>query len=409
MLICMVGVVVFWNGEAGLYQFTINIFESLTTFALLPIALFVMLGEVMFHSGIAFRAIDIIEKWMGRLPGRLSLITIGASTLFAATSGSSIGTAAMLGSVMLPEMEKRGYKKEMSIGPIMAGGGLASIIPPSGLAVLLASVAQISVGRLLIAGVIPGLIMASFFTLYVIIRCWLQPSIAPSYPVPPTPLLIKIMATVEDALPISFIIFLVLGLIFLGVATPSEAAAVGVVGSLVLAACYGKIKWGWLKISIVATMRTTVMVLMIVSAAKTFSQILAFSGVTLAVAKLALAFALPKIGLIIAMMFILVVMGCFMESFSIMLVTIPIFMPIVQAIGYNPLVFCLLMLVNLEMGMITPPFGLLLFTMKAVAPRDTTMGDIYKAGLPFIACHFVAMALVMVFPVLALWLPDIMR
>jgi tripartite ATP-independent transporter DctM subunit len=408
LMITPVGAVLFWNGEAGLYQLTTSMFEAVSTFTLLPIPLFVLLGEVMFHSGMAMNMIDVLDKWLGRVPGRLGLLTVTGATLFSTMSGSSIGTTAMLGSVLVPEMEQRGHKKEMIIGPIMASGGLAMIIPPSGLAVLLAAIAEISIADLLIAGIIPGLIIAFLYAVYIVGRCWIQPSLAPSYNVVPTPISEKLTATVKYVLPQGFIIFLVLGLIFLGVATPSESAAMGALGSFILAGLYRKFNLTLIKKSFMGTIRITIMTFMAIMAAKSFSQILASSGATRGIVELMAAIPLIPIVTVIAMQLILIVLGMFMGSVSMILITIPIFFPIINLLGLNEIWFALLMLINMEMAMTTPPYGMILFVMKGVSPPGTTMSEIYKAGFPFLVCDFIVMLLIILFPVLALWLPGLM-
>jgi tripartite ATP-independent transporter DctM subunit len=409
LFVNVIAVYAFWGGGAGLSQMILSIYESVTIFALLPVPLFVLMGEVMFRSGIAPRMMDVLDKWLGRLPGRLSLLAVGGGTLFAALSGSAMAGAAMLGSVLVPEMEKRGYKKPMSLGPILGSGGLAIMIPPSALGVLLAALGRFSVGRFLIAIIIPGLIMAVLYAAYVIGRCWLQPQLAPSYAVRPTSLLDKIRATLRYVLPLSSIVFLVVGLIFLGIATPTEAAALGALGCLVLAFIYRGLSWEVLKTSITGTLQVTIMMLMILTGSTAFAQILAYTGATQGLVEFALSILLPPICVLIAMQIVLLIMGTFMEPLTIMMVTLPIFMPIVEKLAFNPLWFGAIMLLNMEMATTSPPFGLVLFVMKGVAVPGTTLGDIYKAGLPFLACDAVAMALIMAFPGLVLWLPGLMH
>ena len=408
LIVSFVGAILFWNGEPGLYQLTSSMFEAVSTFTLLPIPLFVLLGEVMFHSGMAMNMIDTLDKWFGRIPGRLSLLTVAGATLFSTMSGSSIGTTAMLGSVLVPEMKRRGHQTPMSIGPIMGSGGLSVIIPPSSLAVLLAAVAEISVADLLIAGIIPGLLIAFLYILYIVIRCWIQPSLAPSYLVAPTPLPLRLMATVKYVLPLGLIIFLVLGLIFFGVATPSEAAATGALGSFILAAMYGKLNWELIKKSFLGTFRITTMTFMIIMAAVSFSQILASSGATKGIVEFMAAIPFVPIVIVMVMQVISIILGMFIGSVPMVLITIPIFFPIINLLGLNEIWFAVLMLLNMEMAMTTPPFGMILFVIKGVAPSGITMGDIYKAGLPFLACDLIVLLLIMTFPKLALWLPGLM-
>ena len=406
LFINILGVYFFWGGEAGLSQLIRSVYRSVATFSLLPVPLFVMMGEIMFRSGIAPKMMDTIDKWLGRIPGRLSLLAVAGGTLFATLSGSAMAGCAMLGSVLVPEMRKRGYSKAMTLGPILGSGGLAIMIPPSALGVLLASLSQISVGGMLVAIIFPGMVMAVLYGAYVILRCWLQPHLAPSYDIAPVPFAEKISMTCKYVLPLGSIIFLVVGLMFLGIATPTESAALGALGCFVLLFIYKGWDWPVMVQSVSSSLRITVMMFMIMTGAMTFSQILAFSGASAGLVQLAVGADLPTMVILIFMQVILILMGTFMEPLTIMMVTLPIYMPVVQSLGFDPLWFGTIMLINMEMATTTPPFGLVLFVMKGVAPPDTTMSDIYKAGLPFLLCDAIAMGLVMAFPWLALYLPS---
>lgn len=399
----------FWGGHAGLEQLAQSLFASVASFTLLPIPLFLLMGEVMFRSGVAPRMMDALDKWMGRVPGRLGLLAIGGATIFATLTGASVASVAMLGSTLVPEMEKRGYKKEMSLGPILGSAGLAIMIPPSNLAVLLGAVGEISVGKLLIAIIMPGLLMAAFFTAYIIIRCWLNPSIAPPYEVRTVPLSEKTRDTVLYVLPLGLVVFLCIGVIFVGVATPSEAAATGALGTFILAACYGKLTWKLVKESLSSTVQITVMVLAIVAGAFAFSQILAYSGVNLALTSFVVNLAVAPITIIMAMMMVSLILGMFINMTSIIVLTVPIFVPMVIALGFDPVWFGAMYMLTIEMAGITPPFGLTMFAMKGVAPRDTTMGDIYRACVPYVVLDLVVLALLLLFPAICLWLPGLMR
>lgn len=408
LLINIIGAAIIWGGEKGLEQLSLSMWESVSTFSLLPIPMFVLMGELMFHTGMGFRMLDAIDKWLGRLPGRLALLSVGTATLFSVMSGSTTGTTAMLGSLLVPEMERRGYHRQISIGSVMGSGGLAMLIPPSALAILLASLAGISIAKLLIACIVPGLIIAFFYGIYIVGRCYLQPSIAPSYEVKPISLKEKALGTIKYALPLGLIIFLVLGLIFLGVATPSEAAAFGAFGTLIIGFLYRGLTLDVFKKALIGTMKITVMILIIITGAKAFSQLLAFTGATRSLVTFMLDLPLPPIHLIIVTQLTLLFMGTFMGAVPMMMITLPVFMPLVEALGFDPVWFGILFLINIEMGQTTPPFGLLLFVMKGVAPEGTTMGDIYKAGIPFLICDLATMGLIIAFPILALWLPRLM-
>ncbi len=409
MLVNVVGVFVLWGGEVGLHQLTFSLFRSLASFVWLPVPMFVLMGEIMFLSGMGKQAIDALDNWLGRLPGRLGLLAVASGTLLSTLTGSSIGSIALLGKTLVPDMEERGYKKPMSLGPILGSGGLAMMIPPSLLAVILAATAEISVGRILIGGIVPGLLMAFFYASYIIIRCKLQPSIAPPYQPPPTSLLEKIKPVVRYVLPLGFIVFAVTGVIFLGMATPSEAAATGALASLILAFFYKGLNWEMVKKCLWDTINITTMVFAIIMGSKAFSQILAFSGASANLAEFVAGLPLPPLALAIAMQIMLLILGMFMGSVAVIMVTVPIFMPLVYALGFNPIWFGLLMLLNMEMGQTTPPYGMLLFTMKGVAPPDTTLGDIIRAALPFLYCDAIVMALMIAFPNMVLWLPGLMR
>lgn len=399
---------IFWGGEIGLTQLILSISRSITSFSLLPVPLFLLMGEVMFLFGIAQHMMETVEKWMGRVPGRLSLIAVGGGVIFATLSGSAMAGCAMLGQTMLPEMEKKGYKPEITLGPIMGCGTLAAIIPPSALGVLLASLAQISVGDFLLSIILPGFLMAALFTFYIILRCVLNPSLAPHYEVTKVPWKEKLVLSLKYILPLGLVIFSVIGLIIFGIATPTESAAVGAFVCFVLAFIYKGIQPGIIRKAIVSSVRITVMMFMILSGATAFSQILAYTGASSNLINIATHLQLPPVAIIIIMQFILILLGTFMEPLSILMVALPIYMPIIRQLGFDPLVFCSVLLINMEMATISPPDGLVLYTMKAVAPQYG-MGQIYKASIPFIIIDIIAMALIMIFPQIALYLPSIAK
>jgi len=408
LLINLIGVTVFWGGVSGLRQLILSIFESVTFFALMPVPLFILMGEVLFRSGMGTRMLDALEKLLGRLPGRLSLVAVGGGVLIGALSGNSWASAAMLGSVLQPEMERRGYKKPMTLGPIMGSGVLAIIIPPSGMSVVLASLAGISVAGLLIAGVIPGLVMAALFTVYIIGRCILQPDIAPTYAISRLSLRQRLEPAIRHVLPLGVIVFSVIGLMLLGLATPSEASAFGALSTFVLAAAYRSLNWQAVKAAFAGTLNTTVMILMIFTGSAAFSQILAYSGATRGMVELAVTLPVNPIVLLIGTQIVVLFMGMFMEQLSILMITLPIFMPLCGVLGWDPLWFGLMMLINMGIANLSPPFGVLLFVMKGVSPPDTTMGDIYRAAIPFVIMDFIVILLVMAFPPIATWLPSVL-
>jgi tripartite ATP-independent transporter DctM subunit len=399
---------IYWGGSAGLQQLIESLFVSVSSFTLLPIPLFILMGELMFRSEIAPKMMDALDKWMGRLPGRLGLLAVAGGTVFATLSGASMASVAMLGGTLVPDMEKRGYKKAMTLGPILGSGGLAIMIPPSNLAVLLGAIGEISVAGILIAIIVPGLLMAALYASYIILRSWLQPSVAPSYDVAPTPWPEKLLSFVKYVLPLGFIIFMVVGIIFVGVATPSEAAATGAMATIILAAAYRKLNWDMLKKTFTSTFQVTVMIFMIIAGALAFSQIVAYSGASRGLVDFATNLPIPPLAIIGSMLLVSLFLGMFVNLVAIMMLTLPLFVPIVMALGFDPVWFAVLYLLTLEMGATSPPFGLALFVMRGVAPAGTTMGDCYKAALPFLGCDLVALLLILFIPAIAQWLPNLM-
>ncbi len=401
----IVGAWVFMGGERGVVALLNNGWGSLTKFALVPIPLFLLMGEIFFHTGLGGRMFAAIDRLLGRLPGRLSYVTVLGGTGFSTLSGSSMGSTALLGSLMVPEMTRRGYKKYMSIGPILGTGGLAIIIPPSALAVLLATLAQIDVGALLIAGIIPGLLLASFYIATIYIQTRLDPDAAPAYAVEKTSLGEKLGILMRDVVPMIGLMVLIVVMMINGIVTPSEAAAFGALGVLVLALVYRCLTWEAIKNSVRGALRVTLMAYLIVFGSATFSQLLAFSGASRGLINWATGFELDPIAMLLVMFAVLLILGMFMEQISMMLLTVPIFFPLATSLGFDPVWFGLIMLLALEISFTTPPFGLLLFVMKGVAPSDTTMREIYLSAIPFILCSLLLVALLILFPPLATWLP----
>jgi len=386
-----------------------NAVDSVAIFALIPVPLFIIMGELFFHTGLAVRVFDALDRCFGRLPGRLSYITVAGGTIFATLSGSTMANTAMMGSLMVPEMTKRGYKGHMSMGPILGTGGLAMIIPPSALAVLLASLAEIDIGGLLIAGVIPGLILAVLYSILIYLQVKLDPEAAPEYSVEPSTAKEIILSLIINVLPMGFIVFCVIGLILLGVATPTEAAGFGAFGVVILATLFRVLTWDVLVKSFAGSLRVTAMVLLIILASTTFSQLLAFTGASAGLIEWATKVDLAPLIILLIMFGVLLVLGMFMDQVSMMLLTVPIFFPLAETFQFDLIWFALIMLLALEISLTTPPFGLLLFVMVAVAPKGTTLWQVAKAAAPYICCALIVLVLLIIFPDLALYLPSLMN
>lgn len=413
----LVGAVYFMGGSGdifrqmtrGIGQLTNNAIPSVTSFNLVPVPMFLLMGELFFHTGLANRMFNAIEQLLGRIPGRLSYVTVAGGTAFATLSGSSMGSTALMGSLMVPEMNQRGYKKHMSMGPILGTGGLAMLIPPSALAVLLATLATLDVGALLLAGIGPGLVLALLYTLLIFLQCKLDPAAAPLYPFDAPPWRTRLRLLTVDVLPMLLLVIGVILLILNGWATPSESAAFGSLGILVLGLLYRSLSWRRLQDSVRGALRVSVMALLIIFGSATFSNLLAFSGASAGLLQWATSFAFPPLIMLLIMFGILLILGMFMDQLSMMLLTVPIFFPLASQLGFEPIWFAVIILMALEISFTTPPFGLLLFVMKGVAPADTRMSEIYLAALPYIACAILVVGLLILFPPLALFLPELGR
>jgi tripartite ATP-independent transporter DctM subunit len=402
----IIGAWIFMGGGSGVIQILSNGFGSLSSFSLVPIPLFLLMGELFFRTGLGMRMFNAIDMLLGKVPGRLSYVTVIGGTGFATVSGSSMGSTALLGSVLVPEMVRRGYKKHMAIGPILGTGGLAIIIPPSALSVLLATLAKIDVGALLVAGILPGLLLACLYLLTVWIQTRIDPSAAPSYDVPAVPWRTKLRVLLTDVVPMVAVMAFLIAMLLMGWATPSESAAFGALSVILLGLLYRCLTWEAWRLSVIGSLKVTLMAFLIVFGSATFSQLLAFSGASSGLIQWSTSFDLSPIYMLLAIFMVLLVLGTFMEQISIMMLTVPFFFPLAQSLGFDLIWFGIVVLLALEISFSTPPLGLLLFVMKGVAPAGTTMREIYLAAIPYILCSMLLVAILIVFPALATWLPS---
>ncbi len=404
LIVDTIGILLFMGGLAGIDALVRSMFDSIGLFTLSPVILFTIMGEAIFRSGMASRALDVLERILLRVPGRLSVVAVSAGAIFATLSGSALGSCAMLGSLLVPDMEKRGYSKSLSMGPIMSGGMLAVIIPPSTLAVILGAQGGISVGKLLLAGFIPGFILAGLYLAYIIISCLRNPSLAPmGEAVRHTSSLGKDFLIY--VVPLAAIVLAVLGSIFTGVATPTEASALGALTSFILAACYRELTTKMIIKSATSTLAISTMILTIVGGSVAFSQLLSFTGIVRGIVELVTNLKLPPVIIVALMQALLIIMGCFIDQIAMIMIAVPIFMPITAALGFDSVWIGLLMLISISLGLLPPPFGLLLFIMKGNAPKGVTMMDVWRAATPYILLTFVGLALFIIFPSIATWLP----
>ena len=382
-----------------------------TSFVLVAIPMFVLMGEILLRSGISEQLYRSLSGWLSPLPGGLMHSNIAACATFAAVSGSSVATAATIGSVALPEFRARGYREELVLGSLAAGGTLGILIPPSINFIVYGVLMEESIGRLYIAGIVPGLMLAGLFMLTIFTASVIWPRLAPrergiSWRARVLGLL--------GLLPTASLIFLVLGTIYLGVATPTEAAAFGVTGAFVLALLRRTLSWAMLKAACLSSARTTAMIMLILTAAFVLQSILALLGMPYAISRAVTSWGLTPTTFLVVVILFYLVLGMFMDSFSIMVTTIPVILPILKSMQIDLVWFGVLAVILTEAGLITPPFGLNLFVIQGLRQRtagqvgEGTIRDVYTGVLPFFAMMLVLIVLLMLFPQIAVWLPTTM-
>src|SRR6187397_2529878 len=393
----VIGAILFLGGDAGLHQVARNSVAASINFSLTPIPLFILMGEVLFHTGLALKVIDGVERLIAQVPGRLAVVAVVAGTVFSAISGSTIATTAMLGSLMVPVMLARGYHPTLATGPVMAIGAVDMLIPPSALTVLLGSLSGISISKLLIGGVVPGLVLALAFVAWIVVRVKMKPSLAPSAPLHRYLGFARLKPFLLYVLPLVSIFAVVVGAMAAGWGTPTESAAVGAAATMVFAMAYRALSWKILLASLKGTVAISAMILFIIVGATTFAQILSFSGASNGLAQAITGSGLAPWAVIMAMMAMLIFLGIFVDQVSMMLITLPIFMPVVQTLGVDLVWFGVLFLICMQMGLLLPPHGLLLMTMKGVAPPSVSMAHIFRAVVPYVAMSLLLLAGMFVF------------
>ncbi|QDZ02632.1 TRAP transporter large permease [Nitratireductor mangrovi] len=401
----LAGAFLILGGEIGLVQMARNSVQSITSFQLTPIPLFILMGEILFQTRVAHRAIDAVDRVVTRIPGRLSIVTVFAGTIFAALSGSTIANTAMLGSTLLPSMLKRGYHPTLAMGPIMASGAIAMLIPPSALAVLVGSLAGISIAGLLVAGILPALLLSAAFVAIIVVSSLLKPDLAPQDTLPPMSAWERWKPFVTHVLPLSGIFVVVIGSLLAGLATPTESAALGCIAAVIAGLGYRSLTVKNLSVAVMETVKLSVMILFIIAASQTFSQILSFSGATNGLISLIKTLDLSTVEILLGMILILLFLGCFVDQVSMLMVTVPVFVPLARAVGIDEMVLGVMYLLTMEIALLTPPFGLLLFVMQGVAPDWIRMRHIYAAVTPFVVVKLLVLVLVLMFPALGTWLP----
>lgn len=405
LLINLVGVLIIL-GQPGFGMVANSIFETTNFADLSAIPLFIMMGEILFRSGSIDILFDSVDKLVGKVKGRQYVLCIALSTIFGALSGAAMGVAAMMARTLLPGMLDRGYDAKMSTGAILAGASLAPIIPPSVLVIIIGTLANVSIAGMLIAGILPGLMLAAMFLIYTLGRVRLNPALAAEDAATST-LEVSLgekLHAILRVLPFALIIFCVMGLILLGIATPSESAATGVVGSMITAAYYRKLNWKMISESLSSAAFIASMILVIMASSKMFSQLLAFTGSTRELTQVVAGLDLSAYVMLFIMMLIPFILCMFIDQIALMLVVIPIYQPLIKSLEFDPIWFWLLMLLNVTVGGMTPPFGYTIFAFKGATDR-VSLQEVFSATWPFVGIFLMGMAVIAAFPSIATFLP----
>lgn len=388
-----------------LYSFGDTLWGTLNDFLLTAIPLFILLGELLLRSGVTERMYSALSVWLSRMPGGLLHTNIGASTVFAAMSGSSVATAATIGTVALPALSKRGYNERLSLGTLAAGATLGILIPPSINMIIYGAITNTSIGKLFIAGIVPGLMLAGAFMLTIMAFSLLRPGVAGDEE-PRVPLAQRLRSLV-DLIPPAFVFAIVIGSIYSGWATPTEAAALGVIAALVLAAINRKLTLSMLHECFLSMARTTAMIMLIISAAFFMNYIVGILGIPFALTNWVAGLGLTPMGLILALIVFYLVLGCFLETLSMMIATVPIVVPMVVQFGFDPVWFGIFLVIMMEISLITPPVGMNLYVVQGVRGKGP-ITDVMIGSLPFLAIMLAFVLLIILWPEMVLWLPNAM-
>jgi len=396
------------KGPAALTPMASATFTSITRDVFLALPQFIFMAAVLEMSGLGSAMYELMHKWMAGLRGGLAMGTIGISTAMAAMSGSASTATLTMGMLAYPEMEKRGYNKNMTIGCIPAGGVLGPLIPPSVLMIIVASVSATSIGKLFMASFIPGLLTALGFVVYIGVRCYLKPSMGPPLPVEERVGWLEKIKSLRGAFLPFLLIIMVLGLIYTGVCAPSEAGGVGAVGALICAALYRNLNLRSLQQATIRCLQITAMLMLLLITAAYFGQMMGVLGVQIYIKDLLTGADVSRWVILGGMLGLVFMMGMFMDDCPITVIFLPIFYPIIKTLGFNPLWFVFLFSLDEVIGLITPPFGMVLFYFKGLNIPGVTMMDIYRSIFPYVLISIGILLLAIIFPPLVLWLPNTM-
>ena len=391
------------GGPNALYIVATTTYREITDPNLITIPLFLLMGNFLFHSGISDRLFQALSYWLSGLRGGLAIVSVGVCVALAMCGGFGPGILTM-GLIAVPAMLKHSYDKSLALGSVMAGGVLGEIIPPSIIMIIFAYIARISIGRLFFGGAIPGLITACLYILYITTRCHFQPHLAPREAIEVT-WRIRWAALKDIILPVLLVV-LVLGSIFLGIATPTEASGVGAMGAFLICFVYGRFTWKVLSDSCLETLKISGMVLWILIGATLFGVFYTSAGAQSLVMELVKGMQVNRWLILGAMQLILLISGMFMDDYAVVTICAPIFVPIAKFLGFDPIWFSILFILNMQVAYLTPPFGWALILLKGVAPPEINTRDIWRSVPPFVGIQLLVLIIAMVFPQVALWLPE---
>ena len=397
-------------GDAVIFQFISKIEGISTNFILAAVPLFVFMGSMLERSGIAQQLFNAIHMWTRRLPGGLSIGTVIMCIIFAASTGVIGATETVVGLLAIPAMLKHRYSHSLISGTICAGGSLGTIIPPSVVVVVLGPIADVSIGDLMVGMLIPGLILASLYIIYIFFLCLIKPENGPRIDaedeISKLTLNQKLIITIKALIPPLLMIFAVLGSIMLGWAAPTEAAALGAAGSIILSLFYKKLNWETFKGALIKTITVTSMIMFILMAGTMFTGVFAASGGMSVMKNVVESLNLAPWLLLLTFLLVIFIAGFFLEWISILLIFIPVFIPIVNSLGYDPVWFCVLVLIMIQTSYLTPPMAPAIFYLRGVAPKEITLISMYRGVIPFVIIQIIALGIVSYYPETVLWLPD---
>jgi tripartite ATP-independent transporter DctM subunit len=410
-----------FGNSAILNMMPSRIFPFMTDYQLSAVPLFIFMAAMLEKAGIIEELFDAVYKWLGSVKGGLAAATVLACTALAAMVGVVGATEVTMGMIALPAMLKRGYDQKLACGSLLAGGTLGILIPPSVMAIVYAVVAQQSLGELLVGSIFPGFLLSGLYIAYILIRCYINPSLGPALPLEERVSTREKFRLLKNTIAPLLLIVLVLGVIFVGIATPVEAAGIGTFGALFVSALHRRLNWLAVQEAAIATLKATAMVMWIFFGATMFVGFFIVKGGQTFVANTILGTGLPPYGILMLMMLILFVLGMFIDWVGILLLTVPIFLPIMKSLEWNgllglpgvrtedvPLWYGVIFMVNMQMAFLSPPFGYSLFYLKSVAPPEITMATIFRAAVNFMALQWLGVGLCILFPAIVTWLPSML-